>query len=189
MIVAIVEGKGDAEAVPVLVRRMAIAFGTYVDVRPHRVKRQRVVKPNEFEKVLEFAAMQPECCGILVILDSDDDCPVDLASDLAARAAVTVGHLPSSVVIANREFEAWILAGVEGIRGQRGVAISVDAPQNPDQIGSPKAVLDRLMARSYLETDDQAAFAERLDIDAASSRSRSFRKMRKEVARLLAACA
>ena len=35
--------------------------------------------------------------------------------------------------------------------------------------------------RSYLETDDQAAFSERMDTDAAYARSRSFRKFDKEM--------
>jgi len=188
VIVAIVEGQGDAEGVPTLARRLVLAAGGFANFRPHRVKRHKVVKPGELERVIEFAAMQEECDGILVVLDADDDCPVDLARDLLERAITVASHLPISVVIANREFEAWIIAGIEGTRGQRGIPTDAECPSDPDAGASPKGYLDRLMVgRTYLETDDQAAFAERLNPSLARTRSRSFRKFEQEVLRLAAA--
>lgn len=182
MIVAIVEGHGEAEAVPVLVRKLALASHGYAEVKPHRVKRQRVVKPGELEKALEFAAMQPGCSGILLVLDADTDCPATLGPELLERCTATVGHLPVGVVLANHEYEAWILAGIEGVRGQRGIADDASPPPSPDDVRSPKSALEAMMGgRSYLETDDQAAFSERMDTDAAYARSRSFRKFDKEM--------
>jgi hypothetical protein len=187
MIVAIVEGHGEAEAVPVLVRKLALASNGYADVKSHRVKRQRIVRPGELEKALEFAAMQPDCSGILLILDADTDCPATLGPELLRRCEDTIGHLPVGVVLANHEFEAWILAGIEGIRGQRGIPVDASPPAAPDDFVSPKSALESLMGdRSYLETDDQAAFSERMDTDLAYARSRSFRKFDKETRRVCA---
>ena len=185
MIVAVVEGHGDAEAVPVLIRKLLLERGAFADVKPHRVHRQKVTKPGEFEKAVQFASMHEGCTAILVVLDADDDCPAVTGPQLAQRAVAAVGHIPVGVVLANREFEAWILAGVIGVRGQRGIRSDAEPPPDPDSVGSPKAALEALMdPRTYLETDDQAAFAERLDLENARLNSRSFRKFEGEVLRL-----
>jgi Domain of unknown function (DUF4276) len=187
MIVAIVEGHGDAEAVPVLVRKLLLDHSDFDDVKPHRVHRQKVTKPGELEKVVEFASMREDCTAILVVLDADEDCPATMGPNLVARATTAVGHMPVGVVLANREFEAWILAGIAGARGVRGIAADADAPPDPDRVPSAKSRLQGLMGtRSYLETDDQAALAERLELSSARANSRSFRKLEKEILRIRA---
>lgn len=53
-LVPIVEGKGEVEAVPVLLRKIFDEMGVY-DVtvtRPFRVKRNRVVRPGEIERTV-----------------------------------------------------------------------------------------------------------------------------------------
>lgn len=58
-IAAIVEGHAEADAVPLLLRRIAevAAPGAIVEVpRPIRVKRQRVLKEGELERTVDFAA-------------------------------------------------------------------------------------------------------------------------------------
>ena len=54
----IVEGHGDVDAVPLLIRRIAQTFwSTQVDVlRPHRVARSKVVKAGELERTIEIVA-------------------------------------------------------------------------------------------------------------------------------------
>lgn len=68
-VVAIVEGDGEVEAVPVLIRRIAseIAhFDVTTVLRPIRVPRQRIVKPGELERYSRLAAH----------LGGDDGCPL-----------------------------------------------------------------------------------------------------------------
>lgn len=58
-IVAIVEGHGEEEAVPLLLRRIAAAVAPTADIEilpPIRVERNRVVRPEELERVVELAA-------------------------------------------------------------------------------------------------------------------------------------
>jgi Domain of unknown function (DUF4276) len=186
LVVTIVEGHGDAEAVPVLVRKLLRERGLYPRTKAIRVKRQRVVKPAELEKAIELALLQPGCASILIVLDADGDCPAELGPSLQARAQAVGRGMPVGVVLANQEFESWLLGGIEGLRGLRGIGAAAALAQDPDSIASPKARLDREMGvRSYLETDDQAAFAELLNVEAAIARSRSFRKLVNELAKLM----
>src|SRR5271169_802684 len=110
----IVEGHGESASVPILIRRIASSFdpGLAVDVpHPIRIPKSKLLKPGELEKAVEFAAMRAEAGGgILIILDSDDDCPAQLAPDLLARTRAARGDLPSAVVLPNKEFESWFLA-------------------------------------------------------------------------------
>jgi Domain of unknown function (DUF4276) len=186
VIVVVVEGRGEEEALPILVRRIMASREKYADIETHRVKRQRVVKEGELEKAVEFAALGADCSGVLVVLDSDDDCAATEGPDLRRRAVSQVGHKPIGFVFAVSEFEAWILAGIEGARGHRGIGQDATWLGDPDAVRSPKSRLERLMGgRSYLETDDQAAFAALLDVDLAQTRSRSFRKFISELDHIL----
>jgi hypothetical protein len=187
MIGVIVEGQGDDEAVPVLARRIAAAHQIYPEISTLRVKRHRVVKEGELEKAITLVAMGSDCTGALVVLDADEDCAAILGPQLQARAAAAARHKVVGVSLAVTEFEAWAIAGIEGARGRRGIDPAAVCPfADPDRVSSPKGALERLMAgHSYLETDDQAAFAALIDIDLVRDRSRSFRKFEKELLRVL----
>lgn len=183
-VVPIVEGDGEVEAVPVILRRLcqwltpdsAVDFG-----RPIRVRRDRFLrKREEFERMLLLAAAKAGERGwVLVLLDADDDCPVEMASDIARRAQTVLPHRLVSVVCANREFEAWFLASAESLNGKRGLVIpQQEPPQNPDAIRGAKEWLSRRIPNGrYHETTDQAALAAVMDLETARQRSRSFRKL------------
>ena len=110
-VVAVVEGDGEVQALPILLRRLDnwLASGTYVNVpTPIRVRKDRFLnREEEFRRHLLLAASK---CGedgwILVLLDADDDCPAQLGPQIAARAQKYVPHRRISVVLANREYEA-----------------------------------------------------------------------------------
>lgn len=116
-IACIVEGHGEVTALPALLRRFnewrPSTTGNYANpLQPVRVPRNRFLnREEEFRKQLLLAAAK---CGedgwILVVLDADDDCPAELASELYRRAQAYVAHRKLSVVLANREFEAWFIA-------------------------------------------------------------------------------
>jgi len=106
-IAAIVEGHAEVESVPVLLRRIFAQLGVSdIQVaRPFRVKRNRVVKPGELERAISQTIRdRAEIGGIMVLIDSDDDCPAELGLQLLERAKNTT-HIPVSVVLAHREFE------------------------------------------------------------------------------------
>jgi len=191
MIVSVVEGFSEVEAVPVLLRRfqeLTGAFATSI-ARPIRVPRNRVVKDGELEKAIELARRtHPEISAILVILDTDDDCAGQLGPALLARArTASRGAFYCAVVLPTTEFEAWFVGAAESLAGQRGLPDDLTSHDNPEGIRDAKGWLTKRMAgKTYVEVDDQPAFAARFDFDAALEKCRSFRKFDKEVRRILA---
>lgn len=190
-VVPIVEGDGEVQALPVLLRRLSqwLSPDRVVDLgRPIRVRRERFLRNDaEFRRMLLLAAAKVGGEGwVLVLLDADDDCPAELASEIAIRARTVIPHCEVSVVCANREFEAWFLASAESLSGKRGLFVADgDSPQDPDSIRGAKEWLSRRIVEGrYRETTDQPAFAAVMDLELARGRSRSFRKMCAEWARL-----
>jgi hypothetical protein len=188
-IVPVVEGHGEVEAVPVLLRRLLATLGCALGVaKPFRVKRDAVVRPGELERAVQLAiADRDGAVAVLVLLDSDDDDPGALAPMLQARVnAVTA--LPSTVVLAVREFESWFLAGKESLRGACGIRGDAVAPDNCEALRDGKGHLsaNMLHGRRYLPVDDQPSLSARLDINLARQRSASFERFCAEVSRLCA---
>ncbi len=182
-VATIVEGDGEVAAVPVLLRRVAAWRTPEVSpevLPPIRVRRDQFLnRDKEFERHLHLAAAK---CGdsgwILVLLDADDDCPAQLAQQVLARAAACVAHRKLSVVLANREFEAWFIAAAASLDGHRGFAFTpadtIDAETPRDAKGWLR---QRMAGGTYGETTDQPAFAARFDLQQAFDGSRSFRKL------------
>ena len=191
----IVEGHGDASAIPTILRRLCAELGVYELSKPSvvREKRNRVVKPGEWERAIEFSSRKllgqgwstGDPGGILAVLDADDDDWRELKSDLEARARKCRPDIPCVVAIANREKEAWFLAAIESLRGFRGVpadAVSLPDPEGPR---SAKGALEQVTRLPFSEVDDQPAFAARFDLSLARKGSPSFDDFCREVEGLL----
>ena len=187
----IVEGHAEVESVPLILRRIFAQLGVS-DVsisRPFRVKRNRVVKPGELERAISQTIRDRADVGaIMVLIDSDDDCPAKLGPDLLERAKKET-DLPVAVVLAAREFESWFLGSKESLRGIKSIRENATAPLNPENIRGAKEHLTRNMTRGsrYLEVDDQAAFANKFDMNAARRSCPSFDKCFRETERLYSA--
>jgi hypothetical protein len=186
VLVPIVEGHAEVEAVPVLVRRLLAEFGQYeVEIaRPVRVKRYKVVRPGELERAFDLARRRLEGCdAILLLLDTDDDCPKETAPGLLERAREAGVGLPVAVVLAKSEFEAWFVGSLESLRGVRGITETAVSPENPEDIRDAKRFLSRQMTggRRYVEVDDQPALAESFDFALARQRCPSFDKFIRDV--------
>jgi len=187
-IVCIVEGQGDVASVPILVRRLAQREGVpFIEVRrPFRIPRNKVVRPGELERAVELSARADEKpAGVLVLLDADDDPPCTLGPELYRRAQGRHPDLPCAVVFAMKEKEAWFIAAIESLRGQRGIPASATPPADPERIRGAKQWLAGLMGRPYSEVSDQPALAALFDLDLARQRSRSFDKFWRDMRRLL----
>ena len=114
-IASIVEGDGEVAALPILLRRLAAEWSPATLVKPLqpiRVRRDRFLnKDEEFRRQLLLAAAKSGEDGwILIVLDADDDCPKTLGIEIVQRAQQHIPHRKLSVVLANREFEAWFIA-------------------------------------------------------------------------------
>jgi hypothetical protein len=187
-IVPIVEGHGEVSALPVLLRRLGdwLLPGTAIQVSaPIRVRRDRFLRnEDEFRRMVLLAANKAGPAGwVLTLLDADDDCPLELASDVIQRARAIAPGLRLSTVVACREFEAWFIAAAPSIAQRRGISLEgVDIPA-PEEPRNAKGWVERHLARGvYSEVTDQAKMAAVLDLASAERCSRSFRKLCKDFA-------
>lgn len=190
-VACIVEGQGDFSAVPVLLKRLVKFMNpnVYADVRPFRVTRSKLVLLGELERAVELAGRGLRSPGVvLIIIDSDDDCPKELAPVLLDRAMRAAGdRWPVGVVLAKREFESWFIAAAESIAGHADLDPSLSAPPDPESIRGAKKWLEKAMppGRTYSPTVDQPSLASKFDLSAAR-RAPSFDKMCREIERFCA---
>jgi hypothetical protein len=126
--------------------------------------------------------------GILILIDADTDCPAELGPTLLERARGARPDIPIGLVLAKREFEAWFLASIESLRGQRGISEDAAMTAGPEDVRDAKGRLTRMMVGSgaYHETRDQPALTAIFDMNLARKRSDSFDKCWREIERLLA---
>lgn len=158
-------------------------------IRPHRVSRNKVVKAEELERAVEITARRVGDNGaVLVLLDADQDCPAELGPVLLARAQAVRPSMAISVVLANREFESWFLAGLESLRNERSISEDAAFDGDPEAVTGAKERLSSMMARRYAETLDQPAFSAKLDLVQAR-RAPSFRKLVRDIERIARAIA
>ncbi len=172
----VVEGHGEVEAFPVLLRRLRDASGAFgVDVgKPIRRKRSELVREQPLRTAVRLALLQPECRAIIVLFDGDNDCPAELAPRLQRWAQDEAGQVPCAVIVAHREYEAWFLAGLD------------PAHPAPESVRDAKGALD-VRVGGYLPTIDQPSLSARFDMARAHARSRSFRHLVKVFGSLITA--
>jgi Domain of unknown function (DUF4276) len=189
-ILPFVEGHSEAEAAPVLLRRLLVRLERpeIQIARPFRVSRYKMVRPGEIERAIVQGIRDRRDVGaVLVILDADDDDPLHLEGTLLERCR-NASSLPSAVVAACREFEAWFLGSKDSLRGVCGIRQTANAPDGPEAIRDAKGRLTKNMdGRGYIEVDDQPVLAARMDLDLALRRCLSFQRLMSELERILAA--
>ena len=186
----VVEGKGEDEALPLLVRRICNELlGVFAvnTTRPVRTTKSKLVRPGELERAIRLAQLANEMRGpVLVVLDADDDCPAELGPSLKLRALPVAQHCGVSIVIPKYEFETWFLAAAQSLSGCRGLREGLLAPPDPTAVRGAKEWLSRNMgpARKYSPTVDQAALVAHMDLTLARS-CRSFDRLCREIERLV----
>ncbi len=186
----IVEGHGEVTAVPVLLRRLlweqAQCFGVSVGM-PIRRSQSEFRREAKVHAAVRLALSQPECAGILLLFDGEDDCPVELAAQVQEWARQAAGAVPCAVVIAYREYETWFLAAIESLRGRCRISNDAVAPPNPESKRNAKGSLEAFMpvGVSYAETIHQEKLSAVFDMALAHQRNRSFRKLTKTIGDIL----
>jgi hypothetical protein len=187
---SIVEGHGEISAIPAISRR--ILHDIYGDYdwefeSGHRIPKSRILSAshNDLERAAEFGARRirenPDRGKLIVVFDADDDCPVTLASRVYNRIC-TLG-VPVSVIVAEREFEAWFLESPETIRHHPNIRDDALRPENPELIRDAKGYFERhvlIEECKYSETIDQIKYSHALDIVNTRS-SKSFDKLVREL--------
>ncbi len=172
----IVEGHGEVDALPVLLRRLQVQCGSFeLKIgRPYRANRSQLLQKGSLQSAIGvLSAQADECSGILILFDGDDDCPRELGPRIQRWAQEQARGTPCEVVVAWREYEAWFLASVG--------SVLPGAPEHNDPEGprDAKGALSARMpaGRSYQPRVDQPPFTARFDMAAAYRRCRSFQRM------------
>jgi Domain of unknown function (DUF4276) len=191
-IACVVEGHGEVQALPVLLRRIVaeIDLGVVLQVPiPYRANRSSLLRPDMLERVVVTQGDRVAGPGgVFILIDADDDCPAELGPRLVERAQAARRDRQVAVVLANREFEAWFLAAAPSLAGRRGLPDRLEAPDDAEAIRAAKEWLSNRMAhKSYKETSDQAAFTAAFDLLSARKGSPSLDKLWREVERLVRA--
>jgi hypothetical protein len=116
----------------------------------------------------------------------DGDCPAELGPALRERARRARPDREIVVILANREFEAWLLAAAASLAGHRGLPAHLSARDHPEALLAPKEWLARQMPRGYSEILDQPALTSVMDLEQAEGRAPSFAKLVHDLGRVLA---
>jgi hypothetical protein len=192
-IIPIAEGHGEVEALPMLIRRILAErlASPQVDVgKVIRQPRTRLVQPPDFDvlkRTIDFAARRGGAgCGILLVVDADDDCPRETAATLRRVAEEARPDVPTRTVLANREFEAWLIAAAISLRGHRRVRDDAVPPVDPEAVRDAKGHLQNAILRpdeTYSPSVDQVRFCSLMSL-AAARHCRSYRKLEKDIAEL-----
>jgi len=190
-IIPIVEGPGDGEAAPILIRRILYEVFQKYDWsvgNPKCVHSLSILR-RDLEKYIRYAELEVGSAGILILLDLDDGCPWLEAQSLVESIHRIKHHLPIAVVLAYREYEAWFLASIERFSGQYALPKEIETPPDVEIIRGAKEWITERMApgKIYKETIHQAAMSAKMDIPLAAHRSRSFRRLIQAVEDLLKA--
>ena len=183
-IAPIVEGHGEVQALPVLLRRLASTVAPEVELCLNpalRVKAASFLTEDDsgyFEKYIELAARKakawPKSC-VLILLDCEDSCPAQLGPKILQRATNCRSDVTYLVVLAHREYETWFLAAAESLRGVCGLPNDLNPPQNAESIRDAKGWLSQKMAVSYNEPEHQPRMTSEFDFDQAKQ-TRSFNR-------------
>ena len=186
----VVEGKGEDQALPLLVRRIChdlLYVFTVSTTRPVRITKSKLVRPGELERAIRLARIANGMDGpVLVVLDADDDCPAELGPSLKRRARAVAQDCGLSIVIPKYEFETWFLACAQSLSGCQGLREGLSAPPDPTAVRGAKEWLSRHMppGRKYSPTVDQAALVAHMNLTAARSCG-SFDRLCREIQRLV----
>lgn len=168
----VVEGRGDAEALPVLLDLIQKSEGFALGNLGRPVVCNGVknaLRPGGIEGFVGAAAARPGCAGLLVVLDSDERPTCRMGPDLKARAE-SVTALPIVVALAENCFESWLVASAASLK-LPGLTAS-NGKSNP-----VAAIQLRLADRKYSKPVWQPRLAARVDVDVAKRGSSSFGRL------------
>lgn len=173
VIAPIVEGHGDVEAVPTLLRMLSPEVRI---ARPVRCPRSKYSIAHELERYVRIARanIHPHETGvILILIDADGDCPAELGPQLVASAKSAATDARVLVALAKHEYECWLVGGL----AECGI-------EDPESAGKPKQRLAELNSGRYKETVDQAKFTAKIDTDRLARRAPSFSRLVKHLKQL-----
>ncbi|QJP14654.1 DUF4276 family protein [Starkeya sp. ORNL1] len=182
--VLIVEGQGDSEAIPVLMRRtyeINEIYDVYAAPRPKQIGSiPRFLREGEMERWIQYG-LQSDGDSVLVALDCEDDDPEAVRTEVSRRLHTMNRCKDKKVafVLFVREYETMFLHGIDEIKmtyPQNGWIPGANLELQPEMYRDAKGSLSRLMNNDYAykPTRDQARFSNCLDLPVLREKSESF---------------
>lgn len=113
----VVEGPGDVNALPLLLRAYTRSVGDFRDILGKPIPLNSISKATVsggIEGYCSTAARRPGCKAVLVVVDSDKHCPAEFGESLRSRAQGVIEQ-PVVVAAAQHNFEDWIFASAESL--------------------------------------------------------------------------
>jgi hypothetical protein len=191
----IVEGSGEKEAAPLLIRRFLHdhyqLFDCVIGETYNARGRYNLLKQGGLESFLNLARGAPNCAGAIVLLDVERehrDCPPSLAYSLAQRTKKLNLRFPVVIVCAACEYESWFLLNLHTI-APKFLTPNVKYEGDSERECGSKGWLTRNMPEgsAYNETAHQPRMTALIDIQHTLQQSRSFRRLGHALQQLLAA--
>jgi hypothetical protein len=194
-IAPIVEGHGEEASLRMLLQRVGRElFDAYIEVRPPiRGKRMKLVQLGELERSIglalrrlrEVESEDPEV--ILVLLDADNDLPCQLGPAILDMARAVRSDADVSCVIANIEYETWLVAGADSLGDYLDLSQDRELPCDPEARRLGKAwIQKRFRGRPrYSPTAHQSSMTSHMNLHLARERSPSFDKLCREIEKRL----
>ncbi len=186
----IVEGEGDATALPILVRKILEKHQLFnVALTSPQISGDVNKSRKRFADFFRYALKNK--CPVLWILDCDDKeigCPVEHVSYFRGQLQSTsfAGAQPIEFAFFVQEFEALFLIEQKALRDF--YQLSTDIPIDPAAASrrDAKGEIARLLPkdRGYKETIDQAKITHRLNLETCAQVSRDFRHLESAILRL-----
>jgi hypothetical protein len=213
-LVLFVEGEGDVEAVPPLVKRLLTDHGLweplFLDPDPIQVDSLQLLlrdQAKNWRRLLEVGVKRGRLGGVLLLLDGDIRpvkgkvfCATEAARELSRQARAVGGGSLFSVasVFALREYESWLIACAEAVagramsNGQPGVRSGAIPPPGNLELAprDAKGWLDGCMEGGYKAGRDQGPLTELVvhHLDTLRQREmKSFRRLEKALQELATA--
>lgn len=172
----VVEGDGEVDAVPILIRRHLHEnrqiFDLEVDKPKNSKGRGNLEAPGGVERYSQYSALPEEVRGVLVLCDSDSDRVCEFGPELQERATGAVSGKPVVVTLAVKEFENWIVASAETIEG----ADPVEA-EDFEALAAEGIIRSWRYPRAYIKPLHQPGYAQKLDFDLVRERCPSFGRL------------
>ena len=215
-LVLFVEGDGDVQAVPIMVKRLLSEFGLWdsiqLDENPFRIggverisgeqEHQAALAQGAFASALKRRDVGGSACGSrrrceivggrTVLCGKAAQALVDRAKETGAGKTYSLG-----IAFACREFETWFLAGIESLAGKRlsdgRPGVQLDPPEWAGDLEKEprgaKEALRKAMPNGYKETLDQIELTKLLDLDQVRRRGlKSFARLERAIKQLAEAC-
>ncbi len=170
----IVEGPGDHGAAPRLVRSYLHSRNEFRDILGDPLSAKglgNLTVAGGIEKFVNIATARPGCVAVVVIVDSDQQCPVEVG--VALKTRIEWSRVPVEVCVADRDFEDWLYASVESF-GIEGSPVYHESHRGATELGS-------LLHGGYKKTVDQPRLASKVDPNLARGRSASLDRLFRKI--------